>query len=442
MLRVRGKSISWLVKTRTATRKLGSPPKIGLREARRTAPQIYAKIQPSESTEHTDQAPHIGWIWPELRDRYREHLERPRLKRGRARHPSKATARDVKRSLELPEFNAWRDKQINTLTPKDLTSAIKAIQTEHSQRQCEKSLSYAKAALTWALSTYGEESGLDAQSPWWMLIRAPAATVEEVARVLARQKKRNAPFTVEHLGILLARHEDFCRGKTGNEKISPSVRWGLWWDSLTGNRRGAATMLLQEHIIWGDPRGLPGWGLVWWPAETMKTRIDFWLPIPTLGLHILKCVMRDWSQLVNNSHGPLNTKWAFPSTRRISRDVSNLDVVVSDSSLATHLDNLRGKRQFNHRNLISDLPYFSLHIIRDAASSYLLDQIDLAPGAASAILAHEIKGDHDPKHEKASPTTRKFYDFAQRIRLKTMAMEAWSGALLKAYEKAGGLYPQ
>lgn len=41
-----------------------------------------------------------------------------------------------------------------------------------------------------------------------------------------------------------------------------------------------------------------------------------------------------------------------------------------------------------------------------------------------------------------SPTTRQFYDFAQRIPLKTKAMEAWSKALLDAYKEVSGIYPE
>jgi hypothetical protein len=202
-------------------------------------------------------------------------------------------------------------------------------------------------------------------------------------------------------------------------------------------------MLLREAVKREDPRGQEGWGLVWWPAEIMKTRIDFWLPIPPFGLHILTCVMRDWRALVNKSHGFQNeTKWVFGSTRRIGRDDTNSDVVVAPDALSNHLRNLRGQRQHNHRNHLDKLPYFSLHTIRNAASSYLLDRDDIPPGAASAMLAHTIKGDHDPRHEKQSQTTRQFYDFAQRIPLKTKAMAAWSEALLAAYKNAGGLYPE
>lgn len=57
------------------------------------------------------------------------------------------------------------------------------------------------------------------------------------------------------------------------------------------------------------------------------------------------------------------------------------------------------------------------------------------------MLAHAIKGYIDPRHEKTSPTTRQFYDFVQ-YPLKTKAMEAWCKALLDAYKKAGGIYPE
>jgi hypothetical protein len=444
ILRVRGHAVSWLVKTRKATRKIGAPPKMLVREARRQAPNVLAelRIAPSERPDLVNPTS-AGWTWEELRRRYKEHVESPRIKRGRARHPSKATANDVELSLNRNAFDCWLGKKINTLRPGDLVAVIQEIQKAHSQRQCEKALSYTKAALTWALSNHASDSGLQPSNPWWMLVRAPQPTQEEVENLLERQKVRSSPFTIEHLGVVLARHEDFCRGKSGNEKISPSVRWGLWWDALTANRRGAATMLLHDAVQWDDPRGQQGWGLVWWPAEIMKTRIDFWLPIPPFGLHILKCTMRDWRALVNKSHGFQNkTKWVFSSTRRTGRDPTNFDVVVAPDSLSNHLRNLRGQRSHHHRNHLAKLPYFSLHTIRDAASSYLLDRDDIPPGAASAMLAHTIKGDHDPRHEKQSPTTRQFYDFAQRIPLKSKAMAAWSEALLTAFDNAGGIYPE
>jgi len=63
-----------------------------------------------------------------------------------------------------------------------------------------------------------------------------------MARDKALADKKNA-FKVEHLGELLARHERFCLSRAGNQRVSPSVRWGLWWDILTGHRRGSGTRL-------------------------------------------------------------------------------------------------------------------------------------------------------------------------------------------------------
>jgi hypothetical protein len=41
-----------------------------------------------------------------------------------------------------------------------------------------------------------------------------------------------------------------------------------------------------------------------------------------------------------------------------------------------------------------------------------------------------------------TPTlTEKFYSVTQRMPLKTLAMKAWSGAVLDAYLKAGGVWP-
>ena len=223
-LRVRGHSASWLVKTRVATRKIGTPPKMLVREARREAQTVLAKLRSPASADPTLVDPiSSGWTWDELRRRYKEHVEKPRIKRGRARHPSQATVDDVELSLHRAAFDGWRDKLINTLRAGDLVAAVQAVQKAHSQRQCEKALSYAKAALTWALSNHPTESGLQQSNPWWMLVRSPQPTQDDVEAILTQQKHRGVPFTVEHLGIVLARHEDFCRGKSGNELLFRST---------------------------------------------------------------------------------------------------------------------------------------------------------------------------------------------------------------------------
>jgi hypothetical protein len=48
---------------------------------------------------------------------------------------------------------------------------------------------------------------------------------------------------VEYLGEVLARHEQYCAGRRGNKRISPGIRWGVWWVALTANRRCTSTKL-------------------------------------------------------------------------------------------------------------------------------------------------------------------------------------------------------
>jgi hypothetical protein len=64
----------------------------------------------------------------------------------------------------------------------------------------------------------------------------------------------------------------------------------------------------------------------------------------------------------------------------------------------------------------------------------------MSAAASSAFLAHApALDDKDP--EARSPATEKFYSVTQRMPLKTLAMRAWSEAVLNAYLKAGGVWP-
>src|SRR5450830_1936007 len=120
-------------------------------------------------------------------------------------------------------------------------------------------------------------------------------------------------FANSHLVLLSQKVAREARPDSGKGRDSDISRWGLIWISerqTTVNRDLRGYVEGQDAIRWDDPRGQKGWGLVSWPAELMKTRIDFWLPIPPFGLHILRSAMRDWRALVNKSHGfRSETKW-------------------------------------------------------------------------------------------------------------------------------------
>jgi len=99
---------------------------------------------------------------------------------------------------------------------------------------------------------------------------------------------------------------------------------------------------------------------------------------------------------------------------------------------------IRAKRK---PDFLEGIPDFSLHTVRSAAANFFEKYIGLPPAAASAFLGHGHKVDeNDPN--AMSQVTEKFYLVSQKMPLKIRAMQAWSDAVMEAYEKAGGRWPQ
>ena len=202
------------------------------------------------------------------------------------------------------------------------------------------------------------------------------------------------------------------------------------------------TWVALEDIVWDDPRGRPGWGLATWQPEIMKTGDEFALPVPPLGIHIMRCMQRDY-QLALERAGMrgYKSKWVFAS-RVIQSEAG--DIAVSGSALANHLRSLRGLRQHygaNHRDVLKGVPHFSMHTIRSVMGGFLLERPGLPAGTASLMINHAFPGDRLDDLQRLAPTTKQYYVLTQRIPQKTEAMAAWSDALLKAFEAAGGIYP-
>jgi hypothetical protein len=96
---------------------------------------------------------------------------------------------------------------------------------------------------------------------------------------------------------------------------------------------------------------------------------------------------------------------------------------------------MKGLKESAHLNALAGLPDFSLHTVRSAATHFLENYPGLSAAASSAFLGHAPPlDDKDP--EARSPTTENFYSLTQRMPLKTLAMKAWSEAVLDAYLKA------
>jgi len=459
VLRVRGHGASWLVKTRDRSLKIGEampaamaaklPEKrrrrsavgdrvLGLREAREVAKREWAKMGYASEAGEKD----VGWTWIKLVEEYRKYISEMREdSAGKPIYPSTETQSDVRLIFGRKDVVKHDTRLLSSLDENWFEEVQAALHDEHGYDAYRKFRAYGQAALNWASSYRRKESGLTGRK-WWLLAEKRRRTSDEIKKKVQRDKalkKRKEDFEIKHLGMLLAEHERFCASRTGNERVSPGVRWGLWWDSLTGHRRGSGTWVAHEDIEFKDSRGEPGWGLATWPPEVMKTQNPFTLPIPPLGLHIVNCCMRDCKKAAERA-GIWNrtSKWVFSS--RVMQSEAG-DIAVSGSALANHLRNMRGQRQANHRDVLRGIPPFSMHIIRSTMGDYILDETDLPPGSASLMIGHEIAGDRRSELDRVGQTGKRWYFQAQRIPEKTAAMALWSDAILKAYYAAGGIYP-
>jgi hypothetical protein len=453
-LRQRGASVKWLVraygKSRTignAINKFGNCDFLNIRAAREKAAQVYAALGsgalPSMPRPVAPPEPQI-WTWADVDREYQKSLTEPRWINNRIKHPKKGTQDDCRLAFAKAPIAAMKGIKVTELKPRDIILAVQEVhEVGKSHRQCVKCLAYVKAALSWALSHKMLQSGMEGMIAWWMPIQPPTPTPDEMKEKKARKTtliEAKSRFSVDHMGELLVEHEEFCSGKTGNEKISPGIRWGLWWLAGTANRRFSTTALERKNLHQTDPFAEePGWGYAEWPAELMKGQADFWLPLPPSLVHVANSSIIDWRALVTAEHGigHKDSKWAFASTRRIGRNPDNADVSIYPSSLNAHLRNLRGLKDHNKDDHLEDLPNFWLHLVRSVSSNYLNKCVGVPKNAISLMLAHSMP----TAPEDMSRTTRDFYVTCQSMPDKTIAMRAWTDALFGAYEKAGGKFP-
>jgi|GEM_PF-2818534 len=472
VLERRGRTVAWWLKTRSATRKIGPAGRgykgthISPRDARSQAATMLSDLKsaPDPVRDSVEPEHQPCWTWRELLSEHIENLNGVRVKGVRVKLANEGTIRDVRTVFGLnsnnefvvkkrPSLEAWQDKRVDDMTAADLVQAQLGIKT---RRPREKLVAYYKTMMDWANSN-SHKSGLRAAAPWWPFAEPIDPSTEEVEDMLARKARRDKAqrhTTVEHIGELLVRHEEFCSGRErGNERIGPGVRCGIWWVMLTANRRGATTMLERDCISWTSPIVPDGWGTAYWDEGSMKSKVSFMIPVPPIGLRVLWIAQHDWRATVTNIHQ--TTRWAFASTQRQPRHVDKRigpgrhDISTDPGSLSAHLCRLRGTRngQRDAINNLDGLPDVWLHLVRTVASNYLTDCPGVSDGAISAFLSHKMKGDsrqssERPSEEQMSPTTAKFYNTSQRIPAKTDAVKAWTEGLMTAYEKAGGRLPE
>jgi hypothetical protein len=459
VLRQRGSRVGWFVRAKRRMKRIGNAKKepgdpdfLGLRKVRQKAGEQYYTMKPGNAAKRS-----LGWTWADLDREFQASRRVARRVGRRIKKPVRSTQKDIGGCFNKPQFAAWRSKRLSDLTDVDLITLMGEIHAAPGRGHgaCSKTLAWVKAALSWARSERTIESGLVGTMPWWTSIKPPQPNEVEIKRMEVRQQDLVAAkeaFTVEHLGDLLARHERYCAGRAGNEKISPAVRGGLWWLALTINRKFTCSQTRRCNLQYVDPLNPYSspdhpWGKAEWPADAVKNKRAFMLPIPPIGVHIARCCKWDWELLVGKKRGLRSgTEWLFASTRRQSRrgHPDNPDVGLYPSSLNAHLRAMRGDKKSGKKttNYLDELPPFWPHLVRSVATNFLAAHIDkIPPAAASVMLGHVLPIDRTVEHGEMSDTTKEHYLTAQHMPLKAQAMKSWADAILRAYVKAGGTLP-
>lgn len=435
-IRQRAGAAKWMMKGMQTVRSIGDirerrPDFLSVTDARKAATAVYTGLRygDAETPVSADETP-AGWTWEDLDREYQAMIAQPRWINRRMKPPSPGTCDDVRLAFARPSFQALHTRRLTELDRPLIHSARDQIE---SHRQKEKNIAYFKAAMTWAADKHPDVSGLsDGSDRWWERLSAgepDADTMHEIEERRQVHLQRKADLDVKAIGTVLVAHERYCAGRTAEDKISPGVRWGLWWVAFTANRRASTVQLQREDFLEKDPLGETGWGRAAWPPAAMKAKTEFWLPLPPAVRDVATGSIADYTELVAAEHGDWPSAWVFASTRRYGRDEANEDVSVYPNSLNRHIQRMRDA------GALDGLPYFSLHLVRSAMGDYIADKVSGI--VSSLVLAHTLPQDD----QEAAPTTRQYYLTSQRMLEKAVGMRAWSEALIRAYLEAGGVLP-
>ena len=237
MIRLRGRDASWMSRTRGKTRVIGDirerhPGYLSIRAARDAAAALVGKIADGEEDAGAGAPKGRGWTWKDLDAAYQAAIAPARWINNRSKPPSKGTCDDIRLAFARPSFVAMHGKKLTKLDRPTVTKARNAIE---SFRQRQKNVAYLKAALSWAANEHPDESGLTEKvDRWWEHLKAGSPDPEtqkaiETRRAVHRQRK--ADLDIGHIAEVLVRHEAYCEGRTAEDKISPGIRFGLWWVS-------------------------------------------------------------------------------------------------------------------------------------------------------------------------------------------------------------------
>ncbi len=316
-----------------------------------------------------------------------------------------------------------------------------------------KVITHTRAVYEHCASHNRATSGINPEKPWWKMLATRFANPKRTRRPQLEDAVRTLILAEEYLTKPLPGRAIRTAG------TNPGTLAGLWWLLLTVQRATAGLTLLPYNIGVDLERPDSGWLLAAWDETEQKGGASFVLPVPK----------RAW-EFVNGfrerNRNASSARWLFPSERNPEKHATPSGVyrivyrlagrdeveqkkaqVLSDTSKKERKKPSRTPR----RNLLEEhqIDFWSPHDLRRTVTAFL--KANKIPGAASAILAHEV---NETESLGASSTAQSRMNFseqqmkritqmayadgdsgAQFIELKSKAMKLWTDAVIDCYEE-------
>ncbi|NJL50241.1 MAG: tyrosine-type recombinase/integrase [Blastochloris sp.] len=348
-----------------------------------------------------------------------EHIRQGRVVRGVRRPPSTATARDVEAVLRSEPFAAIANLFTRQFDEAAFEQFRNATAAAHGGSASRKAVAYVSAALSWARFHHAAASGLVGAPRWWRDVRS--IHVETV---------RNRMPSVADLGLTLAlAREAQHLSPSGGTGPSETAVLALWFVLLTAQR--LSVVGIEHRFVVEDDRAGDGSGIVYIPAELMKSRREHVVPLPPAAMALVRPAIA--------AAKAAQSRWLFPAPRKRRADE---DLPIHKSTLYHLLLRLRGGHATGKRRLAPDLlsaagvsvPDWSPHDVRRTFATVIEDRTTRGD-AVSAVLDHAQDGGRSMVPDAAA-ITRIAYSRAQRLPLKRLALEPWVAMIFEAVAAA------
>jgi integrase len=372
------------------------------------------------------------------------------------------TEKDMRITMGRACFQAVLDKPAALVSPGDIEMVRDQVYDElreegfKGESPSNKIVLHTRSVYNYCGSHHRVASGIDPMKPWWKMLAAKFGN-----RVRLRR-----PMLESVVKTLILAEEYLTKPLPGRAIKTPGTNAGtlaaLWWLVLTAQRATAGLTLLPYNIGLDMERPDSGWLLAGWDKDATKGGASFVLPIPKRAW-----IFIDGFRQKNRNAS--SSMWLFPSERNPRKHATPSGVYRIIYRLAGR-DEVEQKKpgklrdpekkerkkpiRTERRDLLEELEidFWSPHDLRKTLTDFM--KAHKIPGAASAILAHEV----DEKESLAASTTAQSRSTfreqqmkritqmayaggdagAQFIELKSKAMQLWTDAVIDEYERQTG----